>query len=153
MQILKAMPFQTYLVELLRYLLIPLVIAIVSYFLARRQLNGSNVNLFRQKWMDDLRNSVSLFISKAELISIVDLDDGETYFKHYQELTQMQAKVELLLDAEDEQHKKLVKKMVELREIIHENKIKEKKMQQCLDDVLALTKVALNKEWMIIKRT
>jgi len=146
------MVIQNYIIEMLRYLLIPLVIAFVSYYLAKRQLNSSNINLFRQRWMEDLRSNVSLFIAKAETISIIDLDDDEAYMKHFQELVQTQMKVELLLDSEEEDHNKLIEEMDKLRDLIHEKEINDEKVQDSIYHILESTKDALYNEWMIIKK-
>jgi len=119
------------LLDLLGKLCIPLVIAFVSYLLAKRQLNSSNVNQFRQRWMEDFRSTVSLFIAKAETVSIIDLDDSESYMKHFQEFVQTQMKIELLLNYEDDDHSKFVKKLNELRGIIHKKTVNNKNKYKC----------------------
>ena len=140
------------LLDLLGKLCIPLVIAFVSYLLAKRQLNSSNVNQFRQRWMEDFRSTVSLFIAKAETVSIIDLDDSESYMKHFQEFVQTQMKIELLLNYEDDDHSKFVKKLNELRGIIHKKTVNNKNMRECIQEILEAAKDQLYSEWMIIKK-
>jgi hypothetical protein len=102
--------------------------------------------------MEDFRSTVSLFIAKAETVSIIDLDDDESYMKHFQEFVQTQMKIELLLDYENDDHNQFISKLEELRDIIHKKNVNNKKMQECINEILEAAKDALYDEWMIIKK-
>jgi len=63
--------------DILGKICIPLFIVLITFVIARKQIINTGVTQFRQKWIDNLRDAISLYIAKAEMISILDLDDEE----------------------------------------------------------------------------
>jgi hypothetical protein len=51
---------------------------IVTYIVAKQNRWNTGVTQFRQRWIDNLRDAISLFIAKAEMIYMLDLDDDAT---------------------------------------------------------------------------
>ncbi|WP_426670537.1 hypothetical protein ACPPVU_04670 [Mucilaginibacter sp. McL0603] len=133
-------------IALLDKLCIPIIIAALSYFLAKRQLLSGNMLQFRQRWIDDLRNAISLFIAKAEMISIIDLDDDDSYFSHSMELSQMQNKVELMLNPNVDTQQIIINRMSDIKKIIHEEEVNEDKLKALINDLLEMSRGVLSKE-------
>jgi hypothetical protein len=125
---------------------IPIIIAVLSYYLAKRQLLSGNVLQFRQRWIDDLRNAISLFIAKAEMISMLDLNDDDAYFSHIMEFSQMQNKVELMLDLNKKDQQDISDIMNSIRENIHEDEINETELNELINSLLETSRTVLNEE-------
>lgn len=152
---LGAVQWHEYLLDLGGKVLIPLIIGWVSYKIARRQISNSGVTQFRQKWIDNVRDAISVFIAKAEVISMLDYDEDEAYFEHFKELSQMQHKIELFLNPQEEDHNEIVELLNDIREIIHEETIDEKledKMYDKIQKLLNVSKRVLKREWNVVKK-
>lgn len=54
-----------------------------------------------------MREAISLFIAKAEMIAMLNLDDDENYFEHYKELSTTN-KIELMLNPDEKGHNKII---------------------------------------------
>lgn len=130
---------------------IAIIVAIVSYYLAKRQLNNTNILQYRQKWIDDFRDGISLFISEAERISMLEMDD-DRYFDYFKDFSQAQNNIELMLDIENELHNGVSEVMDEIRGIIHERKIDEEKLNSEIDVLLDTSKAVLKGQFSLIKR-
>ena len=127
----------------------------MTYIVAKQNRWNTGVTQFRQKWIDNLRDAISLFIAKAEMISMLDLDD-EAYYDHYEELSQMHTKVELLLNPIEDDHNELVEKMNEIRELIHDEITEdadefENMVDNKVKELLIISKRVLKKEWIVVK--
>lgn len=134
---------------------IPLLVAGITYFIARKQLVNSGLTQFRQRWIDDLRDSISTFITEAEIISMLDMEDDEQYFEHFRELSRMSIRIALMLNPNEEEHNKVKSYVEKIRNIIHDDKISEKKLGQALnrniEELLIASKLVLKKEWNRVK--
>ena len=136
--------------------LIPIIIAAITYIIAKKQITNSSITQFRQKWIDDLRNCISIYIAKAEMISMLDLNDDEQYFKHFKELSQMQNKIALMLNPLEKDHNQLIEITEEIRELIHDEDVDDEELEKRLDKKIAVlldvSKIVLKKEWNVIKK-
>jgi len=135
--------------------LISVTAVVVTYVVAKQNRWNNGVTQFRQKWIDNLRDAISLFIAKAEMISMLELDD-EAYYDHYEELSQMHTKVELMLNPTETEHNVLVGKMDEIRELIHDETTEDfNKFEDLVDEkvkeLLIISKAVLKKEWIVVK--
>ena len=144
------------LLAILDRLCIPIIVAVITYVIAKKQIVNSGVTQFRQKWIDDLRNSISIFIAQAEMISMLDFDDDKQYFENFQDLSQMQNKIELMLNPLEEDHNQLIEIANKIREIIHDENIDDDELEEVLnkkiDELLDISKAVLKKEWIVIKQ-
>ena len=144
------------LADILSNICIPLIIGWITFIIAKRQIRGSGVTQFRQQWINDLRESISLFITKAELISMLDLDDDETYFDCFEELSQTQNKIELMLNPEEDDHNEVIAILDNMRELAHDEKLREDKlearMNKEIEKLLAVSKRVLKREWNVVKK-
>jgi len=136
--------------------LVAIIAVTVTYIAGKRNRWNSGVTQFRQEWINDLRQAISLFIAKAEVISMLDLDDDE-YYEHYQELSESNNMVELLLNPNEDQHNELISKMDEIRELIHDETYNdpdkfEKKVDKKVMELLEISKAVLKTEWNVVKR-
>jgi len=135
---------------------IPLIVAGITYFIARKQLVNSGVTQFRQQWINDLRNSISLFITEAEIIAMIDMSDDKLYFEHFRELSQMSTRIALMLNPNEEEHESLNRCVEKIRDVIHNEKISEeklgKKLNKNIDELLIVAKQVLKKEWVRVKK-
>jgi hypothetical protein len=141
------------LVDLFSKLLIPIIIGYVTYLIAKRQIANSGVTQFRQNWINELRSTISLFISKAELISILDVDDEKNYREAFKDFCQCQYKIELLLNPNESDHNSIITHLEKIRQLIHtEDEIDEEELDQSIVILLEVTKRVLKREWQVVKR-
>lgn len=133
---------------------VPVIVAVITYVITKKQATNTIVIQSRQKWIDDLRNCISLYIAKAEMISMLELDDDQ-YFDHFTELSQTQNKIALMLNPYEKEHNGVIIIMEEIRELIHEEDIDEDELEKSLDkkivDLLKVAQGVLKNEWSIIK--
>jgi hypothetical protein len=133
---------------------VPVIVAVITYVITKKQATNTIVIQSRQKWIDDLRNCISLYIAKAEMISMLELDDDQ-YFDHFTELSQTQNKIALMLNTYEKEHNGVIIIMEEIRELIHEEDIDEDELEKSLDkkivDLLKVAQGVLKNEWSIIK--
>ena len=152
--LLATVVWYEYLLDLAGKIIIPLIIGYVSYNIARRQIVNSGITQFRQKWIDNLRDAISLFIAKAEAISTLDYEDDEAYVEHFTELSQMQSKIELFLNPKEDDQDKIMELMEDIREIIHEenwtNDV-EKELERSIEELLEVSRRVLRREWRRVK--
>ena len=132
------------------------IAVMVTYIVSKQNRWNAGVTQFRQKWIDNLRDSISLYIAKAEMISMLDLDDDEKYYTHFEDLSRMQNKVELLLNPNENDHNNLIAKMEEIRELIHDENeedldLFEKLVDNKIKELLIISKAVLKKEWNVVK--
>lgn len=136
--------------------IIPIALAFFSFHIAKQQIINAGVTQFRQQWIEDLRESVSTFIAKAELIAMTDLEDDQNYMEHIQELSESQNRIELMLNPLEDEHNKIVEGLVAIRALIHDSKISDKKLAERLDantvTLLSATKRVLKSEWLRVKK-
>lgn len=127
----------------------------VTYVIAQKQIKNTGVTQFRQKWIDDLRDSISIYIAKAEVIAMLDFDNDELYFSHSKELFQMQYKIELMLNPFEIDHNKINDAIEDIRSIIHDRELKHDDATEILDKniskLLKVSKEVLKKEWKVVK--
>jgi hypothetical protein len=126
-----------------------------SITIAKQQITNSGLTQFRKQWIDNLTNSISLFVAKAEMISMLEFDDYENYDEHFQELSQMHYKIELLLNPLEEDHLELVCLIGQIRDIIHDEEMEDDKIENELDNLIAqlmkVAKTVLKREWNVVK--
>lgn len=147
---LNAFIWYEYLLDLAGKIIIPLIIGYVTYIISRKQIANSGVTQFRQKWIDSLRDAISLFIAKAEVIATLDYEDEETYVEHFFELSQMQGKIELYLNPNEDDHIEIIALMEDIREIIHEENWTDKvedKLNESIEELLDISRKVLRREW------
>ena len=130
---------------------------IITYVIAKQNRWNTGLTQFRQKWIDELRNAISLFITKAEMIIMFDLDDNKNYFEHFKELSEMNNRVELLLNPTEDDHNEIIEKMNEIREIIHDETYEDHDVLTMdvdakIEELLSITKRVLKKEWNVVKK-
>ncbi|MGY4536277.1 hypothetical protein ACVW0P_000684 [Mucilaginibacter sp. UYNi724] len=136
--------------------IIPIIIGFITYLISKKQIVGTGVTQFRQRWIDELRKAVTLYIAKAEMIAMMDLDDQKTYFSHFQELAQMQYQIELMLNPGEDDHIKINVIAKSIRNIVHDesfsDEILEKMLTQKIEQLLKATKSVLKTEWQVVKK-
>jgi len=125
-----------YITDLLGKICIPLIIGYITYIIAKKQITSTGVTQFRQKWIDNLRDAISLYIAKAEMISMLDFDDDEKYFEHFKELSQMQYKIELMLNSSEKDHNEVIEYVGNIRDLIHDEEIHEDELDERLNELI-----------------
>lgn len=146
----------SYVLDLLGKVCIPIIIGVITFIVAKKQITNAGVTQFRQKWIDNLRDAISIYIAKAEMISMLDFDDDKTYFEHFKELSQMQYKIELMLNSSESDHADIVEIIGEIRDIIHDEDINEDELENNLGELILelveVSKRVLKREWSIVKK-
>jgi hypothetical protein len=133
--------------------LIPIIVAFITYIIARKQITNSSVTQFRQRWIDDLRNAVSLYIAKAELIQMLKIDDDEGYFQHFTDFAQTQHKIELLLNPTDGNHGYVIICLENLRETAHwETEVDPSVVRDEIINLIDAVRAVIKDEWLSIKK-
>lgn len=147
---LLAVVWYEYLLDLAGKIVIPLVIGYVTYGLSRRQIYNSGMMQSRQKWIDSVRDAISLFVAKAEVISMLDYEDDESYVQHFTELSQMQGKIQLYLNPNEADQLEVIELLDDVRELIHEenwtDKVEED-LSEAIDELLEVSRKVLKREW------
>jgi len=144
------------LIDLLGKICIPVIIGYITFAVAKKQITNAGVTQFRQKWIENLRDSLSIFIAKAEMISMLDFDEDEEYFEHFKELSQMQHKVELLLNPTETDHNEIVALIGDIRELVHDKEIQEDELDTIMDEkiegLMEVSKRVMKREWNVVKK-
>lgn len=144
-----------YITDILGKICIPIIIGAITFIIAKKQITNAGVTQFRQKWINDLRDSISLFIAKAEMISVIDLDDNENYYRNFTELAQTQHKILLLLNPLENDHKEIGKVLDEIRDLIHEEDISDdsldEEMDKKINELIKISQAVLKREWNVVK--
>src|SRR4051812_15342279 len=123
-----------------------------AIYIARLNRHTSTSTQFRKVWVDTLTDAISTFISMAEMISMLEIDDeDDLYLDYFKELSKMHNRVLLMLNQHDEEHVKLAEHMEELRDVIHDENIDDDKISEIVDskviDILEVSSGILKKEW------
>jgi hypothetical protein len=146
---------QSEIITVVSSVLIPLIIGTVTFLIAKKQIINTGITQFRQRWIDELRNSISIYISKAEMIAMLEYDEEELYFEYFEELSQMHSKIELMLNPNEAEHNSLLGCISKIRDLIHKEGIKVEKLEKNLDkaigQLLIISKTVLKKEWEVVK--
>lgn len=131
-------------------LLIPIIIGIITFVIAKRQITNTGVTQFRQQWINTLRDTISIFISKAEY-TIVQTDK-EKIKEAFSELCLAQYKIEMLLNPQENDHNEIIKQIKEIRYLVYEEPEKEDKIWEEIDKLVQLSKQVLKREWAVVKK-
>jgi hypothetical protein len=89
------------------------------------------------------------------MISMTDFDDDESYFESFKELSYSQHKIELMLNPKEDDHNDIVDSIDDIRDIVHDEKIDEDKMNEILDEkieyLMKVSKRVFKREWERVK--
>lgn len=129
---------------------IPIIIGLITFRIAKKQINNTGVTQFRQQWINSLRDTLSVFISKAEYIFITE--DDEKVDEAYRDMVEAQYKIELLLNPEEIDHNRVTSLLEEIRKIVFEEKIEEEIFDKKVSDLLKEAKKVLKREWIVVKQ-
>jgi len=146
----------TAITDVLEKVLIPVIIGYITYQISKKQIINAGITQFRQRWIDELREAVTLYIAKAEMIAMLEFGDNEKYSEHFQQLVQMQYQIELMLNPGEEDHNKINIITTNIRNVVHDEHIDNNTLDRLLthkiDQLLKATKVVLKKEWAVVKK-
>jgi hypothetical protein len=125
--------------------------------IAEKQIISSSITQFRQKWIDNLRDAISLFAAKAEMIAMLEPDEDEQYIAHFKELSMMEYKIQLMLNLEEKDHEELITLVEDIRELIHdEESYEDDAFDEILDEgiaeLLEVSAKVLKREWNVVKQ-
>lgn len=141
-----------YIIDLLGKICIPVIIGAITFIIAKRQITNAGVTQFRQKWIDNLRDSISKYVAQAETISMLELNDDISYFREFKELAQTQHKIELMLNREESDHSEIIGHISDIRDLIHENKIDQDKFNEMIKALIGVSQDVLKREWKVVKK-
>lgn len=94
-------------------------------------------------------------VTKAEMIMQLDFDDNENYLEHFNELTQMQYKIELLVNPNEEDHMEIVRLIGDIRDAVHDEVVDdefEDEVDKLFEDLMKVTRGVLKREWNVVKK-
>lgn len=129
---------------------IPIIIGLITFRIAKKQINNTGITQFRQQWINSLRDTLSRFISKAEYIFITEDDDKVD--EAYREMVEAQYKIELLLNPEEADHNNVTNLLEKIRNIVFEEKIDEDTFDKNISQLLKESKKVLKREWIVVKK-
>lgn len=140
-------------------LLVALVAVIVGPVVTLKVAKRQIVSPIRQKWIDDLRELISEYLSECEKLMVLG-DDGllnkeETDEKIFARLLYLEQKLKLMLNPNEGKHNELLTIVEELTEEIHHgvgNKVSD--VVDFGDKLRRATKVSQNilkEEWVRVK--
>lgn len=131
--------------------------AVISYFMSRLQFRATVLSANRQAWINDLRSSI------AELLSVVtslgtafkaNIGSQQDHARWLERATYLRAKLHLMINPNEEDHKKLVSRVDELLKIVLGGG-PDYDETRAADLKIAIMKIAqplLKREWVRVKR-
>ncbi len=140
--------------QFLGTILIPVLVSYITYLIAKKQITNAGVTQFRQQWIENLRNSISDYISKAEflLLEIKTNQRNDQYLIDiYQELLKLRYKIDLMLNPLEDDHKKIIDYLVKIRNGIYDKNVTVFALQTEISQLNEFTKKVLKMEWNVVK--
>ena len=148
------------------FVLLSLLIALVAVFfgpliqlrIAKRQIRATVVSANRQAWINTLRDTIAEFISLTRSITAKSPElkgyRDEAFVKDINESIFLQSKIALLLNPLEDDHNQLLD-LVTKAAYSAKNSREERAymfMDRMCNDIIALSKSILKKEWERVKR-
>jgi len=132
---------------------------IVSFKIAKRQISASTVTISRQHWINDLRDAIADFNAKASMIYGLKSNNyaDEHSIPKIEELVQLNYKIELLINPNEEDHAKIVKIVDHITtSLCRLAKVRAEKIGSDLDgkkeELISLAQKVLKSEWERVKK-
>ncbi len=129
-------------------ILIPVIIGFITYIIAKKQIANTGITQFRQQWISSLRDTLSVFISRAEYTHVQQ--DQNEIKRTFRELVEAEFKIELLLNPLEDDHNKLVEKLREIRDLVYFFP-NDETLDNNIDELLQISKKVLKREWNVVK--
>lgn len=110
--------------------------------------NRKERNILIEKWMNNLRDEISIFIGKCEQLRCMKNQYGENIDANkqiYGEIVRSLHKISLLLSREDEEQSFLMDKVEKLLRIVESSKFNDYFIVE--SEVVSAASVILNKSW------
>lgn len=142
---------------LLTSIVIPVLAILVSMIIAKKQIINAGVTQFRQQWIDNLRNSISEYLSAVDTIIFysiyVDPHFNEKQSENFRNLKLKHYKVLLLINPLEVDHKKIVEYLNEISNLINTpDKINQKSIKEKTDQLINDLQKILKREWEVVKK-
>ena len=131
---------------------------IVSFKIAKRQISASTVTISRQHWINDLRDAIADFNAKASMIYSLARNHyaDEHSIPRIEELVQLNYKIELLINPNEEDHAKIVKIVDHITASLSLAKVRANEIGDELDgkkeELISLAQKVLKREWERVKK-
>ncbi len=146
----------TTLISAITALVAVVVSPIVSIYITKRQIHASIVSSNRQKWIDNLRDQLSEVITSVRILclhrSMDRIDDSELNDR-IEKLVMLEAKINLLLNPSEADHKFLSETIHNAIDKIGAGNEMEKRIdaQELLKSLLSQSQFVLKREWERVK--
>ncbi|MFN8231155.1 MAG: hypothetical protein U0V03_09575 [Bacteroidia bacterium] len=140
--------------QLIGTIIIPILVSFLTYFIAKKQITNAGVTQFRQQWIDNLRNCISEYISKAEFLLLeikINNKNEQSLVDIYQDLIKLRYKIDLMLNPNEDDHKKIIEYLKNIRNGIYDNNVTAENIQTEIAQLNEFTKTVLKKEWNVVK--
>lgn len=116
-----------------------------SLEVANRQITGP----MRQAWINALRDLLSELCSSAHHYFVAGFEDRKD--DEYQRLTHLETKIQLMLNAEEDDHIQLEKLIREMVSSLERGKDGDAAFVAVHPKVIALSRQVLKREWNVVK--
>jgi len=140
-------PFLAVLVALIAVFLGPLL----SAWVVRRQI----VAPIRQKWIDELRNLITDFLSTAQMIVVVNdngiLNEDQLDKETYRKMLSIERKLTLMLNPNEQLHNKLMDLIRELLDKTEHGTSNLLEFGPLVRNITETAQTILKEEWMRVK--
>ena len=142
-------PFLSVLVALIAVLLGPLL----SSWIARRQL----VAPIRQKWIDELRDLITEFLSTAQMIVVFNktngiLNEENVEKESYMKLFSIERKLTLMLNPSEDLHNELLMSVRKLLDEVEHGVNNLLQFGPLVNNITIVSQKILKKEWVRVKK-
>jgi len=142
-------PFLSVLVALIAVFLGPLL----SAWVARRQI----VAPIRQKWIDELRNLITEFLSTAQMLVVVEETNGilnkeDIDTETYKKMLSIERKLTLMLNPNESLHNELMEDIRELLDKIEHGVSNLLEFGPLVRKITETAQKILKKEWVRVKK-
>jgi len=130
----------------------------VSLYIAKRQIRASVVSSSRQKWIDELRESIAGFMSEVNLASSIKHAGGtdERGLQAINRLLLLNHKIDLLINPNEIDHARLAELISEATNVMANGKGSVDDSTDAWDkrnsEITSLSQAILKREWVRVKQ-
>lgn len=143
-------------------LVVVIIGSFIQFKIAQKQLKASaksNLAMLREKWINDLRDQMSEFVSSISMLTLfvaTKAIDKPSFRDRYERVAFLNTKVKLLIDPNEPGHRELVEKNEELLSkfwdvISKSESTKHIGIRKNIEEVIEISQKIMKKEWERIR--
>jgi hypothetical protein len=143
-------------IGLIAVMLAQIVAMGLTTYSVRKQTAVSVLSANRQAWINTLRDYVAEYIAQASILFAAEaagLSDKDEHVPRYEKLLILEAKIKLLINPNEVDHRKLVELVEAIKQLaFHATQNDIKKLWPLCSDLTAVAQGVLKREWIRVKK-